>query len=173
MCARSYHEDHGGGAGEHVLAADRTVAFQVALDAAVFILYGDAHTDIALLAVEEIVPEAPALPADATVVAVVDALLWIIVPQLTLIAVIPSSDRAALATGLCRRLQGHTLHAQHIFGILTYNGMIARVIVAKAAWKDLLTAVRLQFDIALIMLAPKDSLFLILSLYERAFHTVL
>lgn len=75
------HEDDGAGGGEEILAADRTVAFGAAFYTAVAGLDVDAHADSAGLAVEEISSQPFSKSADSTVVAVVDRLGWIIVPE--------------------------------------------------------------------------------------------
>lgn len=105
------HEHDGLGRVEQVLATYGAVALCRLLDASMGGLGSDGHAYNTDLAMEKIFSQASSQSADATVVAMIYRLLWIIVPQLTYRAVIAgrliATHVASLGCGL-RCIAQHT-----------------------------------------------------------------
>jgi len=84
----TWHKDDRAGASEHKLSTNGTVAFEVALDTSVVVLKSDHHADVALVAMEVVDTEALANTTDATVVAMIDVLGGVVIPELAAVAVV-------------------------------------------------------------------------------------
>ena len=108
------------------------------------------------LAMLEIFPQPLALPADAAVGTVIDALRAIIVPQLADVAIIPRRKLATISTLACRGLGRLTEHAKHVARFWSIQRMIFNSIMAKATGIPAATVMTLHFDVALVVLAPKN-----------------
>lgn len=52
----TYHENDCTGASEHIFSTDRTVAFQISLDASVLVFHDDRHANVTLVAMEKVLP---------------------------------------------------------------------------------------------------------------------
>ncbi len=85
------------------------------------------------LAVYEVFPEALADPTDATVIAMVYALVGIVIPQLADAAVVASGRLSTLDAYVSSSLGVAANHAQHISGFPPGEHMVLRLIVAKPA----------------------------------------
>lgn len=105
------HETDGFRGREHVLAAYWTVTICDSLDAPMIRLLGDSNASTTPLAVKEILANAPPDPANTAVIAVIDILIWVIIPQLADAAIIPGSGSPASHTYLACALGGSAEHA--------------------------------------------------------------
>lgn len=91
----AWHKDHRGSTGEHVLATNGAIAFQVALDTFVVAFKMNAHTDIALFAMKVIATKSLSNPADTAIVTVINVLFRVVVPQLANVAIVRSHTSLA------------------------------------------------------------------------------
>jgi hypothetical protein len=82
----TWHEDDRASAGEHKLSTNGTIAFEVALNTSVVVLKSDHHADVARVAMEVVDTKALANTTDATVVAMIDVLGGVVVPELAVVA---------------------------------------------------------------------------------------
>lgn len=82
------HENHSFWRREHIVTANRTVTLRRALYASMRVLDRNRQTDTARLAVEEILPQALSNTAYTTVIAMIYALVCVIVPELTNVAIV-------------------------------------------------------------------------------------
>ncbi len=105
------------------------------------------------LAVEEILPNALANPADPTVVTVVDALFTVIVPQLAHGTIVPSCTFPTFLAPLTSWLSATAKHAEHVSSFLAIQRMILDLVVAKPARVPPLTGKALEFHVSFVMTA--------------------
>lgn len=99
-----YLEDNFTSAGKHVLSTNRAIAFQIALNTAVFILQFDHHTYIAFFAMEEVLTQSFSLPAYATLVAMIYWLFRVIIPKFACVTKVMSYRFMACSADLGCRL---------------------------------------------------------------------
>jgi hypothetical protein len=81
---------------------------------------------------EEILSKASAFPANATIIAVVNALIWIIIPQLAHVAIVPGSPLATSNAQLASSLCTSTDHTEHVFGSFPVQDVIFNLIMAQS-----------------------------------------
>lgn len=148
-----YHENDGGCACEHVFATDRTIALQIPLNASVSVFHGHGHANIAFMAMEEILAKTFSLSTNPTIIAVVDRLVLVIIPEFALVAIIRCHLNSTITAVLTGWLSLITLHADHLLGFMSNNIVIAHFIVTKATREYDTTAVGHQFHFATIVLA--------------------
>lgn len=119
----------------------------------------DGDADIAPSTMHEILTQTLSQPAKATVIAVVNAFVAVIVPQLALVAVIPSRVLAAIHARLAGGLGSLTQHAEHILRLLAIEvmseGQVVRRVVAVSAGIPLSAVEALHFDVSLVMHASQ------------------
>lgn len=111
------HKDDRLGRREEIVPADGAVAIDRPLDALVAALDRDAC--LAFLAVEKVLPEADADPAQAAVVTVVDGLVRVVAPELAHVAKVRGGWLLAADTRVRGALRAPTEHAQHVLGLLS------------------------------------------------------
>jgi hypothetical protein len=87
----------------------------------------------AYLAVEKVLAQTLAAPADATVVAVVDVLVWVVVPELAYAAEVAGRGGAAVDAALGGLLGTGAEHAEHVLGVLADELVVLGGIVTEAA----------------------------------------
>lgn len=112
-CMAARHEPDQGCGGEHVLSADGTVAVYRPLDAAMIVLEADSHAAGTGGTVEEILSQTLAHATDSAVIAMVDLLGIVIVPELALVAIVAAHAFLAEAAILTSRLNLFATHAKH------------------------------------------------------------
>jgi hypothetical protein len=112
-CMAARHEPNEGGGGEHVLSADGAVAVYRALDAAMIVLEADGHAAGTGGTVEKVLSQTLANATDSAVIAMVDLLGIVIVPEFALVAVIAGHAFLAEAAILTSRLNLFASHAKH------------------------------------------------------------
>ena len=93
----------------------------------------DGHAGYAFLAVEEILAETLAQSADTAVVAMIDALVRVIVPELADGAVVECCVLAAHSAGLRDGLGGAAEHAKHVSGFSSGEDVVFCFVVADSA----------------------------------------
>ena len=108
-----YHKDDSGGTGEHVLSTDGAIALKVTFNAPVVVLEVNIHADVALLAVEKVLVQSVANPADPTVWAMVNRLGGVVIPELADVAVVLCKLGVATVAVLGSRLNGLATHTEH------------------------------------------------------------
>lgn len=108
-----YHKDDSCGTGEHVLSTDGAVALEVTFNAPVVALELNVHADVALLAVEKVLVQSVANPADPTVRAMVNRLVGIVIPELASVAVVLCKLGVARVAFLGCKLNGLAMHTEH------------------------------------------------------------
>lgn len=118
------HEDDGLGRGKHILPTDWTVGVCCPLNAlmVVGLCYGNARA--AGLAVEEVPVQPVSNPADATFIAMIDGLVYIVAPQLADAAIVPSCALVAIDTGIGHLLRVAAEHAEHVLGEPPRQGVL-------------------------------------------------
>lgn len=99
---------------KHVLATDGAVTVHRSFDADVLIAQIHANADVADFAMEKVFARALADAADAAVVAVVDRLFRVVVPELAHVAVIGGGFFAAVSAVVGGGLGGSAEHAEHV-----------------------------------------------------------
>lgn len=105
---------------------------------------------------KEILTKSFSLTTDPAVITMVDGFVLIIIPELTLVAVVLCHLDATTSTMLTGWLSFFTLHAHHLLGFMSNNIVITCFIVTKPTRKNDPTAIGYQFDFATIMLASQD-----------------
>jgi hypothetical protein len=80
------------------------------------ILQGNHHTYVAFVAMEIVLTKALSYSTNATLVAVVNGFLSMVVPKFASVAVITGDCFLTISAYLCSRLNLRAEHAKHIFG---------------------------------------------------------
>lgn len=145
------HEHDGIARREHILPANGAVAFGRVLDTAMGFLDLDGHARDAFLAVEEILAEAFAQPADPAVVAVVDAFVGVIVPELAHGTVVECCILAAHPAGLRNGLGRAAQHAEHVACFPAGEDVVFCFVVADSAGIPAFAVAALEFNVALVV----------------------
>src|SRR2546421_10250740 len=104
---------------------------------------------------EKVFPQTLSESADATIIAVVNRLLWIIIPKLANGAVVASSLISARVASLRCSLRSVAQHAQHVFGLCSWKWMVFHVIVTKSASIPTPARAALHFDVAFVVFTAK------------------
>jgi hypothetical protein len=81
--------------------------------------------------VEDVLSQASAFPAYTTIVAVVNILVWVIVPQLTNITIIPGRPLAAINAELTSLLGTIAYHAEHVLSSLPVQDVIFNFVMTQ------------------------------------------
>lgn len=174
------HKNHGIGRCKHVVAADRAVTLRGLLDTSMRFLNRDRNAyaaslhhcqetcqstslEVNYLAVDEILSESLPDATYAAVVAMINALRAVVVPQLAYAAVIRCGACPTFFAPLCRGLRETADHTEHIFGLSSLQCVIFRLVMAEAARVPLLTCVALEFDISPIVLTAQYAFLLVLA----------
>lgn len=76
------------------------------------------------LAVEEVPVQPVSNPADATFIAMIDGLVYIVAPQLADAAIVPSCALVAIDTGIGHLLRVAAEHAEHVLGEPPRQGVL-------------------------------------------------
>lgn len=150
------HGDYSGGRREEMIAANRTIALSSPREAFVRGCMRDGYANIAALAVIEIFTQAFSSSADATVWAVVDLLLAIVVPELANVTVVTCGLSLTVLADIGCWLRGAARHAQHVLCHLPVQVVVFSGIVAVPTRVPAATLKALYFDIALVVLATKN-----------------
>ena len=100
---------------------------------------------------EEVLSKTSAFPTDATIIAMIDALIRVVIPQLANVAVIPSGSFTTPYTEFSSSLSTTTNHAEHILGVLTNKNMIFCFIMAQPTSIPSVAGGTLKFDISFIV----------------------
>jgi hypothetical protein len=104
---------------------------------------------------EKILSQPLSKSADATIVAVVNCLPWVVVPELAHGAVIARSLSTAHFASLRRGLRSVAQHTQHIFGFCSWENMVFHFIMAQPASVPTPARAALHFNLAFVMFAAK------------------
>src|SRR5947209_17011114 len=104
---------------------------------------------------EKILSQALPKSANATIVAVINCLPGVIVPELAHGAVIARRLITAQFASLRRGLRSVAQHAQHIFGLCSWEKMVFHFIMTQSASIPTPARATLHFDIAFVMFAAK------------------
>jgi hypothetical protein len=110
------------------------------------------------LAVEKILAQPLANPAQSAVGAVVDGLVGVVVPELADAAVVVGRRLAALGARIRGLLRTSAEHAEHVLGLAAGKDMVFNAVVAVAARVPPLARGALQLDVAAVVLAPETQL---------------
>ncbi|KAH3681627.1 hypothetical protein WICPIJ_007417 [Wickerhamomyces pijperi] len=123
------HEHHRFDRGEHVLATDRTVGLDGALNASVVVLQLDGQTGIAAFTVEEVLTQAQPQPTDPTVVAMVNVFSLVVIVENTRGAVIRGELQIALGAELVGLLWREAFHTENIPSLISLEFMLRDLFV--------------------------------------------
>lgn len=155
---------------EHVLTTYRTIRVQQSLDTLVSVLEVDVQTRITFLhrslvrsemettntltylAVEEVLPKPSSNPANATIGAVVNAPVRIVVPEFADGAVIHSGCLPTTRACLTHSLSRTAVHAKHVLRVLCDHGMVLSLIMTETTRVPVTTHRTLGLDVPLVML---------------------
>jgi hypothetical protein len=89
--------------------------------------------------VKEVFSKTSAFPAYATIMAVINVLIRIIVPKLANVTIIPGCSFAAANAKLAGPLGAATEHTEHIFGCLSVQNMVLGLIMAQSTGEPSIT----------------------------------
>lgn len=122
------------------------------------------HANITLFTVKVVLAEPLANPTNSTVMAVIDILSRIIVPELALFAIVLAHipPTRLVYTDLPGRLDLHAVHAHHRHRQASGDVVVRDFIMAESASVPLSTAVGLEFGCSLVVLAAEDRFLLVL-----------
>jgi hypothetical protein len=126
---------------------------------------GDGYAHIAAFAVNVVLAQALSATTDAAVITMIDALGAVVVPKLTLVAVVVG--RVHTAVGACwpRWLRSAAEHTQHVASHFAVQGVrewqVARCIVTVSTRVPLVAVEALHLDIPAVVYATKTSLFVV------------
>jgi hypothetical protein len=104
---------------------------------------------------EEILAKPAAYSANAAVVAMINALITVVVPQLANATVIPRRALSAVGTNISGRLGAAAKHAEHMLRLPADKPMVLSLIMAEAARVPPVACRTLQLYIALVVLAAQ------------------
>jgi hypothetical protein len=149
------HEGHRPVRGKHIFAADGAVALGALLDTLVRAFSLDRHAGSTRLAVEEVLAQSFTKSTNATVVAVIDLLAQVVVPQLADGTVVVSCKLVAHSTDLSSLLRSVAKHTQHVLGLSARESMVLHLIVANTTSIPSAASIALHFDISLVVDAAK------------------
>jgi hypothetical protein len=117
------------------------------------------NADIAAPTVHKVLAQPFTQPTKPTVIAVIDALVAVVVPQLALVAVVPRSILAALHARLSGGLRRLAQHAEHVLRLLAVQvvgeGQVVGGIVAVSAGVPLSAVEALNLDVAFVVHAAQ------------------
>lgn len=109
----AWHKNNCWSGSEHVLATNWTVALQIPLNTLVPSFQTNCHAHVTSLTMKVINAKTLSNPTDTTVIAVIDVLLWVIVPELTIFAIVLWDLLAAVDAILSSRLHLEAMHTHH------------------------------------------------------------
>src|SRR5271156_5950400 len=104
---------------------------------------------------EEIFPNALAQPAYSAIITMINALPWVITPELTHTTVIARCYLTTHSASLCGRLRRVAEHTEHVLCLLSREDMIFHIIVTESASVPAFTGSALHFNVSLIVYATK------------------
>ncbi len=107
------------------------------------------------LAVEEILAKPAAYSANAAVIAMVNALIVVVVPQLANATVIPRRALSAVGTDIPSRLGAAAKHAEHMLRLPADETMVLSLVMTEPARVPSVARRTLQLHIALVVLAAQ------------------
>jgi hypothetical protein len=113
----NYHENDCGSRSEHVFSTNRTVRFEISFNTLMFSFQTNSHTYIASRTVKIVDTKAFPYTTNSTVMAMVNILSCIVVPEFTFFTVVCGYSTIAIGiyTNLSSRLDLPTVHTHHCF----------------------------------------------------------
>jgi hypothetical protein len=113
------------------------------------------ETYVAALAVNIVLSQSLAHTTDPAIIAMVNSLVRVIVPQFALRTEIPCGVFSTRNANIAGRLWSGAKHAQHVAGLFPVQGVrerqVVRLIVAMAARKPTLAVEALDFHVPLVV----------------------